>query len=746
MAIKVAGVACLTDYQDVQAELDKFGYLWDFVWSPGQSALHYGHQAPPVAWWRAASVSAPLHARRCRPPRWLLNSIWIPSGASRYGIGLFLATGAATAEILEAAGSDGSVSVEVKLTGSVLNEDEAEFDAVGPDVGWYLLPPVSLNNATYSSDRKPFDEGVGEEDLFIVPVVDARFLWQFRAITRADRSAIWTWTVAQTAVDDALSGLPGIDWGDNVLSGYRPDPFTLGQAGASAGLFADAICAATGRRIRMKSDGTFAADSISESLAADVARGQQQRNKFDAPLTLLGQDVMAQIIGGDRGFGDSFKTAIPPATVKVLFDACQGGFRDNAGQQREYEVDVTTDNADIPNELFEGRMFSDTEITVHTTAQADYSSDPAGAVAFAPDNDAACLALAKTIAQQVVAWGLEQWDFCAVPNWDYIAPSSRDDWWWLVIDRPVGKIADALRDPCEPADADPFTGPELVSFVRCKSIGWHDVAALEWAVSFTASDSPPARLAVGLCRVTLTSALARNGEATANIREYDRDTNDWENDTAYEVTVFDSLGRFFGEVGDKFWAAALPEDSSRFEIVGPVTDAFLAYAFLTTDLCQDTAEIGIENAKRYPDCEPITIPRVSNPFEHRGKAGLRVLLIRRDCPDSSSGSSGAAGATWEIIDIEKRTACAVMKVEDRGTCLTSAHHKFAAEWSPDHDPTEVCVITTIGPCEESNSSGSGSGSGSSGAGCDLAWTTIDWACCGTFVECSGSGSGSGSGA
>jgi len=742
MAIKINGVPCLTGYEEAQAELDRFGYLWDFVWGPDQGALHYGHQPPPVAWWRTAPAAAPLHARRCRPPRWALNSLWIPTGAARYSIGLFLATGKATDEILTGCGAMGDAALELTATGSV-HDKRSTLTIATPRM--YCLPPVALSNARYddSGGNTPTDKG--DEDLFLIPLVDVRFFWQFRSVNFGSTPDDWTWSAAEEAITEAIDGLGTLTWGTNVFSTYRPDWFALGAKSAIAGLFADAVAASTGRRIRVQyapDATTFIADSLAESIANDVTRSDN---------TVIGQDLLAQI-QGDKVYSPTYTPALPPARARVFFDRRQGGYHEQRGHQRIESVDVATAIAALPEGVRKGRALADWELDVHTTAQADYSL--AGVLAgghgsaspgLAPDNAADCTYLAELIAQQAVGWGLEQWDFCALPDIGHgFEQSARDDYVWVIIDMPIATAAAAFDFPkTEPLD----TWGEQISFVRAKSIGFHDAAALEWCLQFAPSAAPLPRMATGICRVELTEALKRSGDAAAYVYHFDESTRDWIKDTRYTVKVFDSLERFSGVATDRFWACALPHDSGRFEIVSPASDAILAWAYLSHDLCDTTTTIHVHHARRYPDCKHLHITSVANPYEHRGRTGARVFLVRRDCVDSSSGAGSGSGSgvaaveTWDIVDIEKRIACAVMKVEDRTTCLVAVHHKFAAEWSPDHDPTAACLIIDINPCSTPGSSGAGS---SGAGGCDLTWSTVDWACCGTFAACAaGSGGGSG---
>lgn len=68
-----------------------------------------------------------------------------------------------------------------------------------------------------------------------------------------------------------------------------------------------------------------------------------------------------------------------------------------------------------------------------------------------------------------------------------------------------------------------------------------------------------------LLRVELTSSLTMGGSATAELVEFDG--TDWST-TGTVVTVYDSLGRFEGSNGDRFWVTP-KGDSERLEIISP---------------------------------------------------------------------------------------------------------------------------------------------------------------------------------
>lgn len=712
--IEFGGQKLLLDDVDatVSSMLSHYGTLDDIYCAMDPAAMHYGHQAPPVAWWRVAAASAPVHVRRSKPPRWCLNSLWLPTGAARVGMGLFLIEHQRLSSVLAALDDQGGATLRIGHTGRV-GTTNATVTRAGT---MYLLPPIGLTGELKS--------------LYLLPLVDARWFWQFRMLDATAQSTVkgWSWTKAEEAVDNALSGLAGITWGDRD-NWYEPDWFAMGSKASNAALYADALCASTGRRIIFSwEENRGYADTATTAMNEHVDRV----TAVDWPLSVVhGGDV-------DVNHPDNAKTTLPDQ-ITVWFDRRQGGYHEQAGVQWKEDVDC----AALWAEQGSGAQptFGSWTLDIHTTAQADFSLRLS-----TPGNTMSLNMLARNIASTYLKWVGMGWDWwtsgVGPPNTDLCAA---DDYWWFVFDR-SSNLSGQLPENDHLRDEPGF-------FTRWKSLNPTDAFWAEQCQQF--ATSPMSRMATGLCRVELVETLERGKSAKAHVFYFDDEDLAYKADLGTLITVFDPLQRFGGTTGSRFWACVLPHDSSRFEIVGPTDDdTLLAYALLDEELCASRRGFtSIRECYRYPDCRPLAVDRVLNPYLHAGPKDAPIVIVRKHCDLPTSGSqklngggSGSGGDTWEIIDVRKRTACAVMKVEDRGSCLTAAHHRFRGEWSAEDTPQNVCIITPINPCSPAVGSSSGAGSGSSGAGCDLSWTTTEFVCCGTFIDCPPNFGGGSSGA
>ena len=244
-----------------------------------------------------------------------------------------------------------------------------------------------------------------------------------------------------------------------------------------------------------------------------------------------------------------------------------------------------------------------------------------------PDNTSDVNSLAVQIATCYLDWTAQSWDlWLAGVGHDGTDLCAADDYWWFVLDKGVGGVpvrfaVKSIDDPL--AD---FADPEPTFFVRWRSMSPNDAYWAEQCQQF--EDAPRSRMATGLCRVELTERLLRGESAKAHVFYYD--LFDYKAETAYEITVFDPLERFTGEVGERFWACALPHDSNRFEIVSPSNDGVLfAYATLSEDLCASNDGVtAVRDFRRYPDCKPMDVDHVYNPHKHAGPKDARVVVIQ----------------------------------------------------------------------------------------------------------------------
>lgn len=166
----------------------------------------------------------------------------------------------------------------------------------------------------------------------------------------------------------------------------------------------------------------------------------------------------------------------------------------------------------------------------------------------------------------------------------------------------------------------------------------------------------------------------------------------------------------------------------RWYIASSMVEMF-AEAELDEDMCPvnvmpDNETVAVANAKILPNCEVFT-PTVTNPRRHRGKAGHKVLLIKKKCSVIGTGSGAYEGSggeisaeEWQIFDVQLRRYCAVVGLDDRTACLVSGALMISGEWCPDDEPTVACQVVPYTDCDTSLGS------------CDLSWTfDAEYACC-----------------
>jgi len=189
------------------------------------------------------------------PPTPRINTLYWPTGASRWARGYFLVKG------------DNLIAGLAFATPFTLNVTNT-----GPggswDCGLYVLSPRPLSGAG----------GFTAEDLWLIPVVDERYFWQFTDVRNLTTTADNTWSqlLAYLGVQ-----LDVFIVGDAPVSAYhRPDPEELSRKYVNAAAVLDAVAHSVGARIvRSPSTGvvtlmTFAQSAIiHDQNSLDVAHG-----------------------------------------------------------------------------------------------------------------------------------------------------------------------------------------------------------------------------------------------------------------------------------------------------------------------------------------------------------------------------------------------------------------------------------------------------------------------------------------
>lgn len=328
-----------------------------------------------------------------RPPRWKINTLWWPTGATRWAIGLFLCDAASLARILPVVKSgDGAATLRIQ-----------EFRGGVPGTsmtlnGMYLLPPRELNNT---------ESGVNG---FLLCLVDQRYFWQFKDTGLLEVGDETEW---EDVYDDIATGMGITIVYDDVHPGYfRPDPEELTRRYENGALLLDAVAHSVGQRIVLGVDNVVRAiNATSSSTLATINHN-----------LLLAKGLS----GGGRMI--PYRETVYPAAVRTVFVAEVGGVYPPGGEVYPRTVQIA-DVAATSAALW--GFVSNTVKVIHTTFPAMFSSGESlaaiGAGTATPDNEASVNALAVQIATDYYAWLAEQYDQAGVGLVPWV-PTGFDDY------------------------------------------------------------------------------------------------------------------------------------------------------------------------------------------------------------------------------------------------------------------------------------------------------------------------------
>ena len=314
-------------------------------------------------------------------PQLGLNQLYWPTGASRWSMffglvdterkdAILAATGPQTAGTLILGDSRLKPSdIETQTaTGGYLKvkvDDEWLF-ALGTEM--YLLPPRPISAS---------DDTGGIPGLWLIPLVDVRYHWQFKHAGELD---LGSW-------DDAYSGLAtqlGVSVSHDTVNAnyFTPNSTELSRLYGSAPVLLEVVAANTGQRIVRQVDGTVSAE-LSTSAESTLDSNLNGNPPFD---------VWNQIAGGD--FSEEADGAIRPASVLVTFPKPAAAAANGVATISVSAVD--TDNATGLVKVF------------HDTAQ------------YSTDSDDPNTTLAEQIAEDYYGWLTKRFDytFAGVKPWN----------------------------------------------------------------------------------------------------------------------------------------------------------------------------------------------------------------------------------------------------------------------------------------------------------------------------------------
>ena len=328
------------------------------------------------------------------PPRPKINTLWWPTGATRWAVGLFLVDKATWDLIYPELLADGGADL--------VFSDDTSVEAKTFTAKMYALPPRRLD--AYSDTAEDSPGGI-----YLLPLVDVRYFWQFMDVGDLGVDAATTWDdligTIETAMEIAITR-------DTVPEAYlNPDPTELGRRYENVALMLDAIAWSVGQRIVVDLRGSV----FSHNSTTTAAIHEYNVTEWTyGNASELGLDPAWQDSGVNTWAGDAtseFEDSRRPESVRVVFP------RYSAGCPVGDEVWMIEKG---------GGLWSGAYKVFHSTCQADMSSGGAE-----PDNVADLDALAQQIADDYYGhMPPTTWDmsFVGLRKWH---PSGYDDWvWW----------------------------------------------------------------------------------------------------------------------------------------------------------------------------------------------------------------------------------------------------------------------------------------------------------------------------
>lgn len=343
------------------------------------------------------------------PPRPRLNTLYWPTGATRWAQGWFLATQQARDRIFARVHSSNGNSKGTLTFGDDHNEQSDDVYALD----MYLLPP------------RPITSFGSETRLWLMPLVDVRYFWQF---VHSGPLQVTTWDCLFQALGCRL----GVSI--QVLSGthgacLRPDVTEFSRRHDNAAVLLDAAAASTGRRVVRRMNGSIVVEEptfAAQTLTANLAR----------PYRLLAGGQYGDL-GGDL-----------PDKVLVTFRKMRSGSLVADGQL--HTIEKTGPKKPV-------RVTGYTHV-IHSTMLA--RTNAAGAILNSEQLDD----LAEKIKDDFYAWGAKRYDltFGAIQRWD---PSGFDDAVIWSFGRPLDSRTVVSRGSVVEGDAVTVAGQVVVDLL-----------------------------------------------------------------------------------------------------------------------------------------------------------------------------------------------------------------------------------------------------------------------------------------
>lgn len=275
-------------------------------------------------------------------PKLGLNELYWPTGASRFSLGCFLLSGASV-ETLFSSKQPFQETVTLRMK---------------------MEPDLSVD--MYAIWKRITGVGDNSSAVYMVFLVDKRYLWQFQDVGDMEITEATTWAGLFTAIGTALSETITPDAVDSAY--LNPDRESFARKYANPAILLDAAASSVGSNVLMGFSGSVLVrkwdDNNPTSTVDEIALGN-----------------WSLISGGMN------EPPIAPANINVIAQGFSGGV---VYPNDSYEYIKTTGAT--------GGGIGPWDQVIRTTAYADYD----GTIPSTPDNDTILDALAAKIAEDKV--------------------------------------------------------------------------------------------------------------------------------------------------------------------------------------------------------------------------------------------------------------------------------------------------------------------------------------------------------
>jgi hypothetical protein len=314
------------------------------------------------------------------PPAPRLNTLYWPTGATRWAQGWFLASNDTLTQILKNIKPTSENSGVKKGSLGIGDDLDGTTDTPVNFIDMWMLPPRPLTAVS----------GQGTNRLWLLPLVDERYFWQYIGVDSLAVTSSTTWDSLFSTLGTKLGVTVSVQ--SSIEAAYlKPDPVDFTRKYDNAALLLDAAAWSVGRRIVRKING----DVICQSQDRAVASSDEDDKKNTTILAGQGFEHLGRDL---------------PQWLLVTFRKIKQHLLRSNGQLHTVE-----------REAPDGTEFVGSKrLTIHCAAYADYNTSDA------LQNGTALDALAEQIRDDYFAWHERRYDL-TYPGVADIKPCGFDD-------------------------------------------------------------------------------------------------------------------------------------------------------------------------------------------------------------------------------------------------------------------------------------------------------------------------------